>query len=125
MPLAIAIHRRHTVSSDSAAPHRGLTRRTLASLRHGAILAEEPFFAPNRVSKGGRAPAFFWAPRRTLTTDMDTELQQLQQRIESRLRDQEPDVELLAIERPAAERLRIVIDRPDGVDIALCERVTG
>ena len=26
-----------------------------------AILAEEPFFAPNCVSKGGRAPAFFWA----------------------------------------------------------------
>jgi ribosome maturation factor RimP len=56
---------------------------------------------------------------------MDTELQQLQQTIESRLRDQEPDVELLALERPAAERLRVVIDRPDGVDIALCERVTG
>ena len=56
---------------------------------------------------------------------MDTELQQLQQRIESRLQGQEPDVELLALERPAAERLRVVIDRPDGVDIALCERVTG
>lgn len=56
---------------------------------------------------------------------MDTELQQLQQTIESRLRGQEPDIELLALERPAAERLRVVIDRPDGVDIALCERVTG
>ena len=29
------------------------------------------------------------------------------------------------LERPAAERLRLVIDSPDGVDIALCERVTG
>ena len=56
---------------------------------------------------------------------MDTELQQLQETIESRLRDQEPDVELLSLERPAAERLRLVIDSPDGVDIALCERVTG
>jgi ribosome maturation factor RimP len=56
---------------------------------------------------------------------MDTELQQLQHTIESRLEDQEPDVELLALERPASERLRVVIDRPDGVDIALCERVTG
>src|SRR5918996_4173022 len=55
----------------------------------------------------------------------DAELRQLQEKIESRLRDQEPDVELLALERPAAERLRVVIDRPDGVDIALCERVTG
>ena len=56
---------------------------------------------------------------------MDRELQQLQETIESRLRDSEPDVELLALERPAAERLRLVIDRDEGVDIALCERVTG
>ena len=56
---------------------------------------------------------------------MDTELQQLQETIESRLRDQEPEVELLALERPATERLRLVIDKPGGVDIALCERVTG
>src|SRR5262249_60232451 len=51
--------------------------------------------------------------------------QQIQETIESRLGDFEPDVELLALERPASERLRLVIDRPEGVDIALCERVTG
>jgi ribosome maturation factor RimP len=56
---------------------------------------------------------------------MDAELRQIQGNVETRLRDQEPDVELLALERPAAERLRLVIDSPDGVDIALCERVTG
>jgi ribosome maturation factor RimP len=56
---------------------------------------------------------------------MDRELQQIQENIETRLVDQEPDVELLALERPAAERLRLVIDSSDGVDIALCERVTG
>jgi ribosome maturation factor RimP len=56
---------------------------------------------------------------------MDRELQQLQETIESRLRDAEPEVELIALERPAAERLRLVIDRPDGVDIALCEQVTA
>ncbi len=55
---------------------------------------------------------------------MDTELQHIQANIESRLQGQEPDVELLALERPASERLRLVIDSPDGVDIALCERVT-
>jgi ribosome maturation factor RimP len=55
---------------------------------------------------------------------MDTELQQLQETIESRLRDQEPEVELLALERTASERLLLVIDRQGGVDIALCERVT-
>ena len=56
---------------------------------------------------------------------MDTELQQLQNTVESRLQDEEPDVELLALERPASERLRLVIDRPSGVDIALCEQVTN
>jgi ribosome maturation factor RimP len=100
-------------------------RPRLDAGRHGAILAEEPFFAPDRVSKGGRAPAFFWVRRRTLQTEMDAELQHLQQTIESRLATGEPEVELLALERPASERLRLVIDRPSGVDIALCERVTG
>jgi ribosome maturation factor RimP len=56
---------------------------------------------------------------------MDRELEQIQSTIEDRLRDQEPDVELLTLERPATERLLLVIDRPEGVDIALCERVTG
>src|SRR3954447_12915401 len=51
-------------------------------------------------------------------TDIQTE-------IEHRLATTEPDVERLSCERVAAERLRIVIDRPGGVDIALCERVTG
>jgi ribosome maturation factor RimP len=56
---------------------------------------------------------------------MDRELTQLQETIESRLAEREPDVELLSLERAASERLRLVIDSPDGVDIALCERVTG
>jgi ribosome maturation factor RimP len=56
---------------------------------------------------------------------MDRELKQIERTVEERLRDQEPEVELLAIERPASESLRLTIDRPGGVDIALCERVTG
>lgn len=56
---------------------------------------------------------------------MDRELHQIQENIETRLGDQEPNVELVALEQPAAERLRLVIDSPDGVDIAMCERVTG
>ena len=56
---------------------------------------------------------------------MDKELEQIQNTVEDRLRNQEPGVELLAIERPASERLRLVIDRPGGVDIALCEHVTN
>jgi ribosome maturation factor RimP len=49
----------------------------------------------------------------------------IQADIEERLASAEPDVELLACEQIAAERLRIFIDHPDGVDLALCERVTG
>jgi ribosome maturation factor RimP len=46
------------------------------------------------------------------------------EQIETRLAEAEPDVEVLAVEQIAAERLRIVIDRDGGVDLALCERVT-
>jgi ribosome maturation factor RimP len=55
---------------------------------------------------------------------MDKELTQIQSDIESRLRKDEPNVELLTVEQSAAERLRLVIDSPGGVDIAMCERVT-
>jgi ribosome maturation factor RimP len=54
----------------------------------------------------------------------DRELEQIQETIEGRLRGANPEVELLALDRPAAERLRLVIDHPDGVDLALCEAVT-
>jgi ribosome maturation factor RimP len=49
----------------------------------------------------------------------------LQETIETRLAELEPEVELLALERPATESLRLYIDHPQGVDLALCERVTG
>ena len=45
--------------------------------------------------------------------------------IEARLAATEPEVEVLLCERVGAEKLRLVIDRPGGVDLALCERVTG
>lgn len=54
----------------------------------------------------------------------DAELSRLEQTIDGRLRESEPRVELIALERPASERLRLFIDRPGGVDLALCERVT-
>ncbi len=53
---------------------------------------------------------------------MNTE--ELHDKIEQRLAGPEPKVELLAIEPAGPERLRLVIDHPDGVDLALCERVT-
>ena len=49
----------------------------------------------------------------------------LTQDIEKRLATAEPEVELLFVERVAAERVRVFIDHPDGVSLELCERVTG
>ena len=47
----------------------------------------------------------------------------LQRDIETRLAASEPEVEVLLVE-PAGDGLRIVIDHPQGVSLALCERVT-
>lgn len=44
--------------------------------------------------------------------------------IQQRLSGTEPDVEVLLVEQAAAGRLRVFIDHPNGVDLALCERVT-
>jgi ribosome maturation factor RimP len=52
-------------------------------------------------------------------------MQDLQETIETKLESLEPDVEVVAVERPGADTLRIYIDRPGGVDLALCERVTN
>ncbi len=56
---------------------------------------------------------------------MGTDEDRIGAEVDSRLARVEPDVELLACERVAAERLRLVIDHPAGVDLALCERVTN
>ncbi|MGA2007901.1 MAG: ribosome maturation factor RimP [Solirubrobacteraceae bacterium] len=50
-------------------------------------------------------------------------MEQIQADIEQRLAATEPEVEVLLVER-SPERLRIFIDHPDGVTLALCERVT-
>lgn len=44
--------------------------------------------------------------------------------IQERLSGFEPDVEVLLVEQTGAARLRLFIDHPSGVDLALCERVT-
>ena len=56
--------------------------------------------------------------------DTGTSLDELQGQIERRLSDLDPTIELIALEQPAGETLRLYIDHPDGVDLALCERVT-
>lgn len=49
----------------------------------------------------------------------------IQEHIETRLASAEPEVEVLLAEQVGAERVRLFIDHPEGVDLALCERVTG
>ena len=65
----------------------------------------------------GFAAHLFFAPSRVTEA--------IQSDIETRLATVEPDVEVLLAERVAAEKLRLVIDHPDGVDLGLCERVTN
>lgn len=54
-----------------------------------------------------------------------SDLSELKTRIERRIEEFDPAIELIALERPAAETLRLYIDHPEGVDLGLCERVTG
>ncbi|HYH57868.1 MAG TPA: hypothetical protein VD790_01435 [Thermoleophilaceae bacterium] len=49
----------------------------------------------------------------------------IQEDIEGRLAATEPEVEVLLAEQIGAERIRLFIDHPGGVDLALCERVTA
>jgi ribosome maturation factor RimP len=48
----------------------------------------------------------------------------LQADIEARLAQAAPDVEVLLAEVVPGQTLRLFIDHPDGVSLALCERVT-
>jgi ribosome maturation factor RimP len=61
----------------------------------------------------GPGPPFFMSER------------DLHETIETRLRDFDPEVELIALERPSAGTLRLFIDRPGGVTLGLCEDVTN
>jgi len=48
----------------------------------------------------------------------------LQQNIQQQLSDLDSDLDVVAVERPGGESLRIFIDHPEGVDLARCEQVT-
>jgi ribosome maturation factor RimP len=48
----------------------------------------------------------------------------LQQNIQQQLSELDSELDLVAVEQPGGETLRIFIDHPAGVDLALCERVT-
>jgi ribosome maturation factor RimP len=64
---------------------------------------------------GFAAHLFYWGK---------TEVQDIQTEIEERLATAEPEVEVLLAERVGATTVRVFVDRPGGVDLAVCERVT-
>jgi ribosome maturation factor RimP len=52
------------------------------------------------------------------------ESEELEQRIDARIAELDADLELVALQQPGSETLRIFIDHPTGVTLEHCERVT-
>jgi ribosome maturation factor RimP len=48
----------------------------------------------------------------------------LKDSIQQQLNELDSELDLVALEQPGTESLRLFIDHPGGVDLALCERVT-
>jgi ribosome maturation factor RimP len=48
----------------------------------------------------------------------------LKNSIQQQLSELDSELDLVAIEQPGGETLRLFIDHPGGVDLGLCERVT-
>jgi ribosome maturation factor RimP len=67
---------------------------------------------------GARRPFF------VMTTTHDTE-RQLYREVAHTISSALPGVEVLALELSGKERFCVYVDQPDGVDHALCERVTA
>ena len=53
-----------------------------------------------------------------------TETTPTEQEIAAEIAELDPQIELIAVETPARETLRLFIDHPDGVGLELCEKVT-
>jgi ribosome maturation factor RimP len=51
-------------------------------------------------------------------------MRDLRQDIQEQLTELDSALDLVAVEQPGSDALRIFIDHPGGVDLALCERVT-
>ena len=47
-----------------------------------------------------------------------------EQNIQEQLSELDSEIDLVALEKPRTDALRLFIDHPGGVDLALCERVT-
>jgi ribosome maturation factor RimP len=51
-------------------------------------------------------------------------MKDLKEDIQQQLIELDSTLDLVALEQPGSEALRLFIDHPGGVDLALCERVT-
>jgi ribosome maturation factor RimP len=47
-----------------------------------------------------------------------------EQELQQQLSELDPEIDVVALEKPRNDALRLFVDHPDGVDLALCERVT-
>jgi ribosome maturation factor RimP len=47
-----------------------------------------------------------------------------EQDLQQQLSELDGDIDLVALEKPRNDSLRLFVDHPDGVDLGLCERVT-
>lgn len=47
-----------------------------------------------------------------------------EQDLQQELTGLDPQIDVVALEKPRNDALRLFIDHPEGVDLALCERVT-
>jgi ribosome maturation factor RimP len=56
---------------------------------------------------------------------VEVNMSRIQADIEARLAETEPEVEVLLAEVVGGKLVRLFIDHPGGVSLALCERVTG
>ncbi len=74
---------------------------------------------PVVVPEVGARPLFF------MSFATEETVNALHDEIEQRLAETEPEVEVLLAEVAPGATLRLFIDHPDGVTLALCERVSG
>lgn len=63
---------------------------------------------------------FFYA----FTPNVSGMTEATEQNIQQQLSELDSEIDLVALEQPRNDALRLFIDHPDGVDLALCERVT-
>jgi ribosome maturation factor RimP len=75
----------------------------------------------------GLRPAFFSVsngPEVGVNRAEERALNPSESEIAAKIAELDPRIELVAVEQPARESLRLFIDHPDGVGLDLCERVT-